>query len=81
MRTALRLSLVFAYGLSLHAQVTASLNRFRDRSPEIAIRNDSAMDLTAFAVAMAPAAGGPREIPSSYLSTPQSTPIGQLHIA
>jgi hypothetical protein len=39
---------------SLNAQVTAVLNRFPARSPEIEIQNNSAVNLTAFAVSMAP---------------------------
>lgn len=38
----------------LNAQITAVLNKFPARSPEIAIRNNSTVSLAAFAISMAP---------------------------
>lgn len=51
-----KLASVLACAFSLNAQITAVLNRFPNRSPEIEIRNDSTVNLTAFAISMAPMA-------------------------
>lgn len=54
MKAFLQLASALACAFSLDAQITAVLNRFPARSPEIVIRNNSTMDLTALAVSMAP---------------------------
>lgn len=58
MNTAICPAWLLASAFCLDAQITTTLNRFPGRSSEIAIRNDSAVTLAAFAVSMAPAAGG-----------------------
>jgi hypothetical protein len=45
---------VLACAMPLNAQVSAVLNRAGGRPPEVEIRNDSALNLTAFAIRMAP---------------------------
>jgi hypothetical protein len=56
MKTLSEVVSVLACALSLNAQITAVLNRFPNRSPEVEIRNDSTVNLTAFAIGMAPVA-------------------------
>jgi len=58
MKILLKLALLLAFSFSLSAQITAVLKKFPTRSPEIAIRNDSTVDLTAFAVSMMPVKQG-----------------------
>ena len=54
MKTIFKLAPAVACALSLNAQITAVLNRFPNRSPEIEIRNSSTVNLTAFAITMTP---------------------------
>lgn len=56
MKAAYTGSLLLACALSLNAQITAVLKRPLGRSPEIEIRNTATVDLTAFAITMAPVA-------------------------
>jgi hypothetical protein len=56
MKTVISLVSVLASAFSLNAQITATLNRFPAGSPEIEIRNNSAVSLAAFAISMAPVA-------------------------
>jgi len=58
MKTAIRWTCLLACLFSLHAQITVTLKRFPARSPEVAIRNDSAAALTAFAIRMDAVAQG-----------------------
>lgn len=58
MKTVIRWASVLACAFSLNAQITATLKRFPARSSEAAIRNDSTVDLTAFAIRMDPVAQG-----------------------
>jgi len=53
MKSALKSASLLACAFSVHAQITAVLKRFPARGPEIEIRNDSQVNLTAFAVSMA----------------------------
>ncbi len=53
MKTALQFASLLACAFSVQAQITAVLKRFPARGPEIEIRNDSSVNLTAFAVSMA----------------------------
>src|SRR5262245_31014110 len=53
MKNVISVASALAYAFSLHAQVTAILNKFPARSPEIEIQNDSTASLMAFAVSMA----------------------------
>jgi hypothetical protein len=46
---------ILAFALFLDARISTVLNRFPARSPEIEIRNNSSVNLTAFAISMAPA--------------------------
>jgi hypothetical protein len=55
MKNILKLAAVLGCAFSLHAQITAVLKRFPARGPEVEIRNDSTVNLTAFAIRMAPA--------------------------
>jgi hypothetical protein len=57
MKTAISLA-ALAFAFSLNAQITAVLKRFPTRSPEVEVRNNSAVSLTAFAISMAPIAQG-----------------------
>ncbi len=54
MKTVISLASVLAFAFSLDAQITATLNRLPNRMPEIRIRNNSAIGLTAFAIRMNP---------------------------
>ena len=63
MKIASSLACLLLFPFSLDAQITAVLRKFPARSPEIEIRNGSTVDLTAFAVSMAPAAGGGESAP------------------
>lgn len=56
MKAFLQLASALACAFSLDAQITVVLNKFPARSPEIVIRNNSTMSLTALAVSMAPVA-------------------------
>ena len=56
MKTTLKFASILACAFSIHAQITAVLKRFPARGPEIEIRNVSTVNLTAFAVSMAPVA-------------------------
>ena len=57
MHTHLRLpALLLLTSASLNAQVTAALKRSPNHSPEVEIRNTSAVNLTAFALRIEPAA-------------------------
>jgi hypothetical protein len=58
MKNTISMALMLASCGVAMGQITAVLNHFPSRSPEITIRNDSAVSVTAFAVSMAPAAGG-----------------------
>ncbi|SPF48376.1 exported hypothetical protein [Candidatus Sulfopaludibacter sp. SbA4] len=58
MKTAISWASALACAFSLNAQITAVLTRFPARSPEIEIRNNSTVSLTAFAITMAPVAKG-----------------------
>jgi hypothetical protein len=58
MKILFRSASVLLAAIPLNAQVTAALNRFPARSPEIEIRNTSTVNLTAFAVSMDPVAQG-----------------------
>lgn len=69
MKAFFQLAPVLACVFSLHAQVTAVLNRFPARSPEIVVRNNSAVNLTALAVSMAPAQSSAFSAPFLFLST------------
>jgi hypothetical protein len=61
MKAFLKLASVLVWAFSLNAQITAVLDRFPARSPEIVIRNNSEVNLTAFAVSMAPVAQSPAD--------------------
>jgi hypothetical protein len=54
MKTVISLASVLAFAFSLDAQITATLNHLPNRMPEIRIRNNSAIGLTAFAIRMNP---------------------------
>jgi hypothetical protein len=54
MTTPVKLAVMLLGVFSLNAQVTAVLNRFPARSPEIEVQNNSSVNLTAFAVSMLP---------------------------
>jgi hypothetical protein len=58
MKTVVSLVSVLVGAFSLSAQITAVLNRFPNRSPEIRIRNNSTTSLAAFAISMAPVPQG-----------------------
>ncbi|MDR3703598.1 MAG: hypothetical protein P4L56_28370 [Candidatus Sulfopaludibacter sp.] len=58
MRTVFQLASVLACAFSMNAQITATLKRFPARSSEVAIRNNSTVNLTAFAIRMDPVAQG-----------------------
>lgn len=49
----LKLTWIPASALSLNAQISTVLNRFSAHSPEVEIRNNSSVNLTAFAISMA----------------------------
>jgi len=63
MKTLFKLTPVLACALSLDAQITAVLHRFPARGTEIEIRNDSTVNLTAFAVSMAHVKGADDSAP------------------
>jgi len=50
----LKLMWILPPALSVNAQISTVLNRFSARSPEVEIRNNSSVNLTAFAISMAP---------------------------
>ena len=56
MKSVISLASALVCAFSLNAEITAVLNRFPARSPEIEIRNNSTVSLTAFAISMAPKA-------------------------
>lgn len=56
MKILFKLAPVLACAFSLNAQITAVLNRIPRRSPEVEIRNNSVVNLTAFAIGIAPVA-------------------------
>src|SRR5437868_1635335 len=56
MKPVMSLALMFACVTTLRGQITAVLNRYPSRSPEIQIRNTSTVSLSAIAISMAPAA-------------------------
>jgi hypothetical protein len=58
MRTALQFASIITCAISVQAQISAVVKTFPARGPEIEIRNDSSVNLTAFAVSMAPVARG-----------------------
>jgi hypothetical protein len=59
---------ILASAFSLNAQVTAVLNRFPARSPEVEIRNQSTAKLTAFVVALSPVAASPEAEPFLFFA-------------
>src|SRR5260370_26006854 len=54
MKAVISLASVLACAFSLNAQITAVIKRFPARSPEIEIRNNSTVSLTAFAIGTPP---------------------------
>jgi hypothetical protein len=54
--------------LSLNAQISTALNRFPSRSPEVEIQNNSGVNLTAFAISMAPAGNSGDSAPFVYFT-------------
>jgi len=54
MKTVISVASILACAFSLSAQITATLNRLPIGSPEIRIRNNSAVSLAAFAIRMDP---------------------------
>jgi len=57
MKILFKLAPVLAFAFSLDAQITAVLKRSPARGTEVEIRNDSTVNLTAFAVSMSPVKG------------------------
>src|SRR5215471_3692851 len=54
MKMVLKLTWILASALALNAQISTGLNRFPTRSPEVEVRNNSSVSLTAFAISMTP---------------------------
>jgi hypothetical protein len=52
MKTVISVAAIIVQAFSLDAQITATLNRLPDDSPEIRIRNNSAVSLAAFAISI-----------------------------